>query len=71
MSESFLILCILFHCKDLSIFAPILHFLNYYNFIISLDNFNLQGLLYINSFNFGPFLTDCVGHTWCFFFFNH
>ena len=52
----------------LSIFAPILHFLNYYNFIISLDNFNLQGLLYINSFNFVPFLTDCVGHSWYFVF---
>ena len=78
----------------LSILAPILHFLNYHNFVVavvqwlshvwiqhtrlpctslspsvsnfvvSLNNFNLQELLYINSSNIVGFLTNCAGHSW-------
>ena len=38
------------------------------NFVVSLNNFNLQELLYINSSNFVAFLTNCDGHSWLFVF---
>ena len=38
------------------------------NFVVSLNNFNLQGLLYINSRNIIAFLTNCVGHSWLLLF---
>ena len=34
------------------------------NFVVSLNNFNLQKLLYINSSDFVAFLTNCDGHSW-------
>ena len=34
------------------------------NFVVSLNNFNLQELLYINSSNFVAFLINCDGHSW-------
>ena len=34
------------------------------NFVVSLNNFNLQELLYINSSNTVAFLTNCAGHSW-------
>ena len=33
------------------------------NFVVSLNNFNLQELLYINSSDFVAFLTNCDGHS--------
>ena len=34
------------------------------NFVVSLNNFNLQELLYINSSNIVAFLTNCAVHSW-------
>ena len=34
------------------------------NFVVGLNDFNLQELLYINSSNFVAFLTNCDGHSW-------
>ena len=34
------------------------------NFAVSVNNFNLQELLYINSSNFVAFLINCDGHSW-------
>ena len=34
------------------------------NFVVSLNTFNLQELLYINSSNIIAFLTNCAVHSW-------